>query len=212
MHALRLSLKQMFAGKSEGGDSGQIESALGYMERLVAEQLADLPQQVVPGNVAPAPAEGASATPAEPGLHSVLRGVADMFAPEAAEKHLELRLVLAAPDANVAAYPLMRVVANLVSNAIKYTRSGRVVLALRRQGDGHRVEVHDTGPGLSGTSFAHAMQRNARLERDLNAAEGSGLGLAVAIETAATHGWTIKACERRQTGASIRLLLPHVAG
>ena len=39
---------------------------------------------------------------------------------------------LAAPDAEVAAYPLMRVIANLVSNAIKYTREGRILIGLRR--------------------------------------------------------------------------------
>jgi signal transduction histidine kinase len=215
MHALRLSLRQMFAGKGGGGDAGQVESALGYMERLVAERLAEEPQAT--RATTPVPTMGAapekSAAPsAEPGLHGVLRGVADMFTPEAVEKGLALRLVLAAPDAGVAAYPLMRVVANLVSNAIKYTRTGRVVLALRREGKGHRVEIHDTGPGLSGPAFAQALQRNARLERDLNAAEGSGLGLAVASDTAAAHGWTIEACESRRTGASIRLHIPDLAG
>lgn len=87
------------------------------------------------------------------GYHEVLRGVADMFGAEATAKGLDLRLVLATQDAKVAAYPLMRVVANLVSNAIKYTREGGILVALRREGDGHRIEVHDTGPGLSGAAF-----------------------------------------------------------
>ncbi|MGL4488484.1 MAG: sensor histidine kinase [Rhizobiaceae bacterium] len=212
MHALRLSLRQLASGKLKNAtDVGQIEAALGYMERLVVERLADQPE--VPEK-ASAAQEDQSKTASEnknasePGLHGVLRGVADMFASEASNKGLELKLVLAAPDAEVAAYPLMRILANLVSNAIKYTREGRVLIALRRHGSGHRIEVHDTGPGLSGAAFQLALQRNQRLERDRDVAEGSGLGLAVAKETVDANNWLLTSCEGRRTGASIRV---HIA-
>ncbi|MBX3532564.1 MAG: sensor histidine kinase [Rhizobiaceae bacterium] len=214
MNALRLSLRQMFSGGSQkAGDVGQLESALGYMERLVAERLTEKPQA---GSSLPGGARGegdldivaADKRKSEPGLHEVLRGIADMFAAEAAAKGLRLRLVLAAPDGEVAAYPLMRVTANLVSNAIKYTRQGRIVLALRRHGAGHRVEVHDTGPGLSGDVFAHALERNQRLDRDRDAAEGSGLGLSVVKDIAASNDWSLSSCDARRTGASIRIALP----
>lgn len=207
MHALRLSLRQMFSAEGEKPtDAGQIEAALGYMESLVAERLADRPAADDATEVEPAertPAAGQAA--AEPGLHGVLRAVADMFASEAANKGLELKLVLAAPDGPVAAYPLMRVVANLVSNAIKYTRDGRVLIGLRRHGSGHRIEIHDTGPGLSGAAFEQALLRNQRLERDLAAAEGSGLGLAVAKETVDANDWRLTSCAGRKAGASIRI-------
>jgi two-component system, sensor histidine kinase LadS len=215
MHALRLSLRQMLdpkAGKSP--DAGQIESALGYMERLVAERLAESPQsnsgglQSANGNGAgelPGDLVESGAQAAEPGMHEVLRGIADMFSAEADAKGLKLRLVLAAPDGQVAAYPLMRVVANLVSNAIKYTRHGRVLIALRRHGEGHRIEVHDTGPGLAGKSFEQALIRDQRLDRDLAAAEGSGLGLSVVKQIAEANNWKISACNGRLTGASIRV-------
>ncbi len=222
MHALRLSLRKMFSAEAgQTADMGQLESALGYMERLVAERLADRPE------IGPEPGEPASSAPAgvsrgasnaeagkggnetgEPGLHGVLRGIADMFASEAADKGLDLRLVLSAPDAGVAAYPLMRVVANLVSNAIKYTSEGRVVVALRRHGAGYRVEVHDTGPGLNGTAFEHALMRNRRLERDRVTADGSGLGLSVVKEIVEANDWQLSSCAGRRTGASILIELP----
>lgn len=214
MHALRLSLGQMFsAGDGKATDAGQVEAALAYMERLVAERLADDPQAGRPGSgssgaggAEPGPGPAAAETREdEPGLHDVLRGIADMFAAEAAAKQLELRLVLAAPDAGVAAYPMMRVVANLVSNAIKYTRQGRIVIALRRDGAGHRVEVHDTGPGLSGAAFEQALLRNQRLDRDLAVADGTGLGLSVVKEIADANDWRITSCAGRRTGASIRI-------
>jgi signal transduction histidine kinase len=211
MHALRLSLRQLLAAKTDSPeDAGQIDAALGYMEKLVAERLADQQGAAAPSpsaaNGAPAPERANGA--AEPGLHDVLRGVASMFGPEATEKGLGLKLVLAAPDAGVAAYPLMRVVANLVSNAIKYTPDGRVMIALRRNGSGHRVEVHDTGPGLAGAAFDQALLRNERLERDRDIAKGSGLGLSVAREIAEANAWRLTSCADRRTGASIRLDLP----
>lgn len=208
MHALRLSLRQMFNPRAEGSpDIGQVETALGYMEKLVADRLADDPQAA---DTSPAATLGHHAAPgvAEPQLHAVLRGATDMFAAEAQAKGLGLRLVLAAPDADVAAYPLMRVVANLLSNAIKYTDEGRIVVALRRDGRGHRIEVHDTGPGLAGAEFERAVRRTERLERDRSRAAGSGLGLAVVYELADANGWRLESCAGRQAGASIRLCLP----
>lgn len=212
MHALRLSLRQMLNPQADKTtDMGQVESALGYMERLVAERLADNPDADRGGSP---PSDGRRAgtdmdvidsdeRTAEPGLHDVLRGIADMFTADAAAKGLGLRLVLAAPDAEVAAYPLMRVVANLVSNAIKYTPHGRILIGLRRQAAGHRIEVHETGPGLSGAAFEQALLRNQRLDRDRATADGTGLGLFVVKEIADVNDWRITACVHRRTGASI---------
>lgn len=214
MHALRLSLRQMFAAGAEA-DVGQVEAALGYMERLVAERLADDPRKE--GAVVPASDDhpvgmdtgraGDGGHEAEPSLHDVLRGIADMFSAEAAAKGLGLRLVLAAPDTRVEAYPLMRVVANLVSNAIKYTREGRILIGLRRHGAGLSVEVHDTGPGLSGATFEKALRRNERLDRDRGVADGSGLGLSVVRDVADSNGWQVSSCEHRRSGATIRIAI-----
>lgn len=211
MQALRLSLRQILIARADGAaDSSHVEAALGYMESLVAERLAADADADVPGQASSSRARGGTLeeprnASAEPGLHDVLRGVADMFAAEAAAKGLGLQLVLAAPDAAVNAYPLMRIVANLVSNAIKYTPHGRILIGLRRHGAGYRVEVHDTGPGLSGAAFEQALLRNERLERDRDSADGTGLGLAVASETALSNDWRLTACAGRRDGATIRV-------
>ncbi len=94
-----------------------------------------------------------------------------------------------------------------MSNAIKYTREGRILIGLRRHGDGHRIEVHDTGPGLAGAIFEQALLSNERLDRDLGAAKGSGLGLSVVKEIAEANDWRITACQARRTGASIRVVV-----
>ncbi len=207
MHALRLSMRQRFVEGQQGADSGQIEAALSYMEQLVADRLAARADG--PADEAPAPEK---LPPGEPGLHEVLGGVAEMFAPEAAAKGLGMTLRLGAADGPVPAYPLMRALANLVSNAIKYTRQGRILITLRPQAGGWRIEVHDTGPGLGGAAFAAALARAHRLERDRDETDGSGLGLAIVTEIAAANGWRVSSCTHRRTGASIRLDIPAAAG
>ncbi len=205
MQALRLSLRQMFdPAADKSNDAGHVESALAYMERLVAGRLAEEADVQAAANNDLSTHQQLST---EPGVHDVLRGIADMFTAEAAAKGLALKLVLAAPDAQVAAYPLMRVVANLTSNAIKYTKAGRIIIALRRSGPRHFIEVHDTGPGLSGAAFEQALKRNQRLDRDIDAATGSGLGLSVVTEIAAANHWEVTSCNARTTGASIRITL-----
>ena len=82
------------------------------------------------------------------------------------------------------------------------------MVALRRHGSGHRVEVHDTGPGLNGTAFEQALMRNQRLERDRVAADGSGLGLSVVKEIVEANNWQLSSCAGRRTGASILIELP----
>lgn len=202
MHALRLSMRQRLVEGDTGKDSSQFEAALTYMEQLVADRLATGPEPSGPAEVPDAP------DTREPGLHEVLRGVTEMFAPEAEAKGLALTLRLGAPDGTVEAYPLMRALANLVSNAIKYTARGRVLIALRKSGTGWRLEIHDTGPGLDASEFAQALERNARLDRDRPEAEGSGLGLAIVLDVVNAQGWTMTSCNRRRTGASILLEIP----
>jgi K+-sensing histidine kinase KdpD len=72
----------------------------------------------------------------------------------------------------------------------------------------HRLEIHDTGPGLRGAAFEQALLRHHRLDRDRSAAPGSGLGLAVGKQIAEANGWAITSCARRRTGASLRVDLP----
>src|SRR2546427_7686413 len=43
---------------------------------------------------------------------------------------------------------LRRILQNFLSNAIRYTRQGRIVIGCRRQGQQLRIEVHDQGPGI----------------------------------------------------------------
>ncbi|WP_283709353.1 PAS domain-containing hybrid sensor histidine kinase/response regulator [Pseudoalteromonas prydzensis] len=72
---------------------------------------------------------------------------------------------------------LRRIVQNLVSNAVKYTNSGKVLVACRKRKHHLRIEVWDTGPGISEVEQAKIFNDFYRIEASDN--KGVGLGLSV---------------------------------
>ena len=79
---------------------------------------------------------------------------------------------------------LMRIVSNLVSNAVKYSESGRVLIGCRRHDNAIRVEIHDTGPGIP----EDELERLKRpYERGVQPG-GTGLGLALVEDLAKSNG------------------------
>lgn len=117
-------------------------------------------------------------------VNVVLKNVHAMFRDEAASKGLELRLALS--SINVIAEPiaLMRMVSNLVSNAIKYTKQGRVLLGVRRNGNKAVIKIFDTGPGFSTEEAKHFIEPYQRGGQP----GGTGLGLSVVSDLARQHG------------------------
>ena len=73
---------------------------------------------------------------------------------------------------------LASVLQNLLSNAIRYTGSGRVMLCARRAGSRLRFEVRDSGPGIAASDQQRIFREFERLEAG-RAAGGAGLGLAI---------------------------------
>jgi len=90
-----------------------------------------------------------------------------------------LRLSVHAPALAVRSDPalLRRIVQNFLSNAVRYTTRGRIVLGARRMGDALRIEVHDTGPGIAPEHQREIFEEFRRLDNE--AGHGAGLGLAI---------------------------------
>jgi PAS domain S-box-containing protein len=108
------------------------------------------------------------------------------FAPQAAAKGLELRVVPA--DYWVRSDPalLERILRNLLTNAIRYTPSGKILLGARRAGSTVRVEIWDTGIGIEGKTLEHIFEEFYQADNpERDRSRGLGLGLAI-IERLAT--------------------------
>jgi two-component system, OmpR family, sensor histidine kinase BaeS len=101
-----------------------------------------------------------------------------------------------------------QVIANLLSNALKFTPAGGCVeMGLSRNGEQARLVVSDTGPGISPEDQVHVFDRLWRGPGAARAA-GSGIGLAVAAELARAHAGRIEVTSELGRGSRFTLILP----
>ncbi|MGI9524971.1 MAG: hybrid sensor histidine kinase/response regulator [Hyphomicrobiaceae bacterium] len=74
---------------------------------------------------------------------------------------------------------LRRVLQNLIANAIKYTKDGRVLVGTRRRGDQIELQVIDTGPGIPLHKQGEIFKEFHRLDQSVGDERGLGLGLSI---------------------------------
>lgn len=127
-------------------------------------------------------------TPRALTLNRVLDPLREEFAAIAAAKGL--RLTVMPSSAVVVSDPayLRRILQNLIGNAVRYTRRGRVLVGARRQCGLIRLEVRDTGPGIAEEDQDAIFREFHRLDAPASASEGMGLGLAIVERACAALG------------------------
>jgi len=101
------------------------------------------------------------------------------YAPLAKEKGLDLRTHVLAGAVRSDPVLLKRLLGNLLSNAIRHTERGGVLLAVRPGEDGWRMEVWDTGVGIAPEHQQAIFQEFYRVARHNGTEESFGLGLAI---------------------------------
>jgi two-component system heavy metal sensor histidine kinase CusS len=106
---------------------------------------------------------------------------------------------------------LQRALGNLVANALAHTPpGGRVTLSAGRADGRLRVEVADTGAGISPDRLPHLFERFHRVDRA--EARGTGLGLAIVRGVAELHGGTVDLVSAVGSGTRVTLWLPTAPG
>ena len=101
------------------------------------------------------------------------------FAPLARERGLELKFMPCSLAVHSDRRLLRRLLQNLVSNAIKYTPKGIVLVGCRRRGTKLRIEVYDTGIGIPHAKRRAVFKEFHRLDQGARVARGVGLGLSI---------------------------------
>jgi signal transduction histidine kinase len=110
----------------------------------------------------------------------LLKQIETTFGGLAREKGLSLRVVGSNLWLQSDFILLSRVVSNLVSNAVRYTSSGRILVGCRRHGTDVRIEVWDSGPGIPADQHHNIFSEFYRLGApDRDQRGGLGLGLAI---------------------------------
>jgi signal transduction histidine kinase/ActR/RegA family two-component response regulator len=145
-------------------------------------------------------------------LQDLFDRLASAFHEEAVERHLRMRFMPTALAARTDPVLLERVLANLVSNALRYTQEGGVVVGARRRGDAVWLEVIDTGVGIPTEMQPRVFDEffqvgNPGRDRRL----GLGLGLAIVkrLVTLMGHELTLHSVPGR--GTHFRIVLPRAA-
>jgi two-component system CheB/CheR fusion protein len=104
---------------------------------------------------------------------------------------------------------LEQMLRNLLSNAMKYTSQGRVLLGCRRRGDKLRIEVWDTGPGIDEGQLQRIFEEFHQLDNpSRERARGLGLGLAIVQRLADLLGHGIDVRSRLGKGSVFAIEVP----
>jgi len=104
---------------------------------------------------------------------------------------------------------IKQVMLNLVSNAIKFTHAGRVLVQVRHESEHVHVTVADTGIGIAPNDLGRLFEPFQRLDNPLaQQADGTGLGLAISKKFVELHRGRIWAESRESQGSTFHFTLP----
>src|SRR5437879_4489017 len=112
-------------------------------------------------------------------VDEMMRQLEVEFAPLARERGLALTFVPSTRAVRSDRRLLRRLLQNLVSNAIKYTPEGRVLVGCRLGDRRLRIDVHDTGLGIPQSKQRAVFREFQRLDQGAKVARGLGLGLSI---------------------------------
>ena len=143
------------------------------------------------------------------------RKALDLFAPQAGAKDLSLKFHSAAPEGltvDIDPDRVRQILLNLLGNAVKFSAKGGVTLRLAHGRDRLRIEVSDTGPGMSAEQQAKLFQRFADVDGSLTRKNGgTGLGLSICKGLAEAMGGVIGVSSERGVGSRFWIDLPAPA-
>jgi len=146
-------------------------------------------------------------------LGPLFERLAIAFGPQAAARGLALRVVSTGSCVDSDPLLLERILRNLLANALRYTRSGGVVLGARRRGTSIRIDVVDTGIGIADPDRERIFDEFVRIGGVARDEAGRGLGLGLAIVrrlcTLLDHSLALSSTPGR--GSRFSVTAPHVA-
>jgi len=128
--------------------------------------------------------------------------------PLAIEKGITLSFIKTSLTVKTDRRLIRRLLQNLVSNAIKYTQEGRVIVGCRRKKGKVRVEVHDTGLGIPLSQQKTIFREFKRLDEGARIARGLGLGLSIVERIARLLRHPLKLSSQPGKGSLFSVELP----
>jgi len=133
----------------------------------------------------------------------------DAFVPLAAAKGLNLRVVPCGATIRSDPRLLERIVGNLLSNAVRYTDRGRILLGCRRAGDALRLEVWDTGRGIPAEHVKEIFEEFYQVDPSpTGPAANLGIGLYIVNQLAQLLGHKVAVRSTHGAGTVFSITVP----
>jgi two-component system, OmpR family, phosphate regulon sensor histidine kinase PhoR len=145
-------------------------------------------------------------------LAELVTELTNRYQPRAAAANLRLRAEGVADDIEVIGDrgKTDQALQNIVDNALKFTRTGEVVVSVLTNDARVDIAVRDTGPGIPPRDLPRIFERFYKVDRSRGGQPGSGLGLSIARHLIELQGGTIVAESSPGAGTVVRVRLPRV--
>ena len=144
-------------------------------------------------------------------MADLMRSLEIEFAPAARAKGLKLTFVPCSLPVESDRLMLRRLLQNFISNAIKYTPHGRVLVGCRRRGQSLQLGVYDTGVGIPPLKRGEIFKEFHRLEQGARIARGLGLGLSIVERLARVLNHGIAINSNASGGSVFSVTMPIAA-
>jgi PAS domain S-box-containing protein len=146
-------------------------------------------------------------------IDTIVYEVRDVVRPLAEKKRLKLNITVPVGfTAVVDPARYKQVLYNYLSNAVKFTpENGRVEVRIRREEDSFRLEVEDTGVGISSDEISRLFQEFQQLPNSRKAEQGTGLGLALTRHIVEAQGGSVSVRSVVGSGSVFSAVFPLVS-
>jgi len=201
LNAARLYVTSLVERQNGGEDSRLVENIDDSLEAIeeILSALLDI-SRLDAGAMTPAISSFKMA--------DLMRSLEIEFAPIARAKGLKLTFVPSSLPVESDRLLLRRLLQNLISNAIKYTPQGRVLVGCRRRGQSLQIGVYDTGVGIPVLKRGEIFKEFHRLEQGARIARGLGLGLSIVERLARVLNHGIAIDSNASGGSAFSVTVP----
>ncbi len=143
-------------------------------------------------------------------LMALIRDAAERNQVASPDTQLQLEIEADLPEVRADSTRIAQVLDNLLSNAYKYAPGSNVIIRALNMGDFVRIEVEDSGPGISSKFIPHLFERFYRVPNNNQTIHGTGLGLYICRKIIESHGGKITAESKPGMGANFNFTLPVI--
>jgi signal transduction histidine kinase len=147
-------------------------------------------------------------------IGELLRLISGQFTPAANEKNISIILKIESAAVFADYDRIKQVVINLVSNAVKYTDAGHIIISAEyifneaEHKKNIEIKIEDTGVGISQEDMPHIFERFYRADKSRSRDSGGhGIGLAIAAAIIGAHGWKLGAESKTGAGSVFKIII-----